>query len=154
VTLCSVGLHAVQSFLIKNPKVSLCLLSDSSHLQQTTHHQILVLDTRFMSSHEICPAESTWRSSCSTDSVLSQCLKIRLLSKNQAHTAFMQSHVASHAFPTSTLCLMSLVLSQCPKICLLVRERGTRRFHTESCSVTRVPCSVNLLNHLRNQNGS
>ena len=124
-TLCSVGLCAVQSFLIKSPALSLFLLSDSSHLQQTTHHQILVLDMCFTSSHEICPAESIWCSSCLTDSFLSQCLKVRLLSKNKAHTAFMQSCVPSHAFPTSTLHLMSLVLSQCPKICLLVREQGT-----------------------------
>jgi hypothetical protein len=148
VTLCSLGLHAVQSFLIKNPKVSSCLLGDGSHLQQTTHHQILVLDMRFMSLHEICPVESVWCSSCLTDLVLSQRLKVRLLSKNGAHTAFMQSHAASHAFPASTSCLMSLVLSQRPKIRLLVRERGTHRFHTESRGVTRVPCSINLLNHL------
>jgi hypothetical protein len=144
----------VQSFLIKSPKVSLCLLGDSSHLQQTTHHQILVLDTCFMSSHKICPAESIWCSSCLTDLVLSQCLKVRLLLKNKAHTAFMQSYVASRPFPTTTLHSMSLVLSQCLKICLLVREQGTHRFHTELCSITRVPCSYNLLNHLRNQHGS
>jgi hypothetical protein len=154
VTLCSVGLCAVQSFLIKSPKVSLCLLSDSSHLQQTTHHQILVLDTRFMLSHEICPAESIWCSSCLTDSVLSQRLKVRLLLKNKAHTAFMQSHVASQPFPAATLHSMSLVLSQCLKIRLLVREQGTRRFHAESCGITRVPHSHNLLDHLRNQHGS
>jgi hypothetical protein len=144
----------VQSFLIKSPALSLCLLSDSSHLQQTTHHQILVLDMCFTSSHEICPAESIWCSSCLTDSFLSQCLKVRLLSKNKAHTAFMWSYVASHAFPTSALYLMSLVLSRCPKIRLLVREQGTHHFHPELCSVTRVPYPFILLNHLRNQHRS
>jgi hypothetical protein len=89
-----------------------------------------------------------WCSSCSTDLVLSQCLKVCLLSKNEAHTAFMQSHAASRPFPASTLHLMSLVLSQRLKIRLLVRERGTHRFHAESCGITRVPCSCNLLNHL------
>ncbi len=153
-TLCSVGLCVAQSFLINSPALSLCLLSDSSHLQQTTHHQILVLDMCFTSSHEICPAESIWCSSCLTDSFLSQCLKVRLLSKNKAHTAFMQSYVASHAFPTSALYLMSLVLSRCPKIRLLVREQGTHHFRPELCSVTRVPYPFILLNHLRNQHRS
>jgi hypothetical protein len=154
VTLCSVGLCVVQSFLIKSPTLSLCLLSDGSHLQQTTHHQILVLDMCFMSLHKICPAESIWCSSCLTDSFLSQHLKVRLLSKNKAHTAFMQSYAASHTFPASALCSMSLVLSRCPKIRLLVRERGTHHFHTELCSVTRLPHTFNLLDHLRNQHGS
>jgi hypothetical protein len=54
VTLCSAGLHVAQSFLIESPTVFLCLLGDSSHLQQTTHHQILVLDMCFMSLHEVC----------------------------------------------------------------------------------------------------
>jgi hypothetical protein len=134
--------------------VSLCLLSDSSHLQQMTHHQILVLDMCFMSLHKVCPAESIWCSSCLTDLVSSQRLKVRLLSKNKAHTAFMQSHVASHTFPTSTLHSMSLVLSQCLKIRLLVREQGTHRFHTDFCSITRVPHPHNSLDHLRNQHGS
>jgi hypothetical protein len=151
VTLCSVGLHALQSFLVKSPTVSSCFLSDGSHLQQTTHHQILVLDMSFMSSCKVNPAESIWCSSCLTDLVLSQRLKVDLLSENKARTAFMQSHAASHAVPASLLHSMSLVMSQRLKDRLFVREQGTRRFHAETCSITRVPCSCNLLNHLRNQ---